>query len=191
VVDVRERDGSGLNLTEPVRDGILRHTGPDLPATLEGKIVRLVDRIAYINHDIDDALRAGLIEESDLPREEIAILGPSGSERIDLLVQDLVEHSERAGDVVQGERVGDAMARLSEFMFKRVYLAEPARREQARVSKVIQVLFDHFMENPQLVVPDGQADDQATSVTDYLAGMTDRFCIRTFKRLVVPREFRY
>ena len=99
-----ERDGRGLNLTEPVRDGILHHTGPDLPATLEGRIVRLVDRVAYINHDIDDALRAGVLAEGDLPAEEIAILGATGSERIDLLVHDLVEASEQAGDIAQGER---------------------------------------------------------------------------------------
>src|SRR6185295_14819626 len=109
VVERLERDGRGLNLTAEVRDGILRHTGPDEPATLEGKIVRLVDRITYINHDIDDALRAGVLAEPDLPAEEIAILGQTGSARIDLLVHDLVENSERAGDIVQGDEVGDAM----------------------------------------------------------------------------------
>src|SRR3954449_10137132 len=108
VVDVLE----GLNLTEPVRDGILRHSsGAGEPATLEGKIVRLVDRIAYINHDIDDAVRAGVIAESDLPADDIAVLGRTGPARIDRLVHDLVEHSERAGDIVQGEEVGEAMLR--------------------------------------------------------------------------------
>src|SRR5215217_69663 len=93
VVDVLERDGAGLNLTEPVRDGILTHTGSSRPATLEGRIVKLVDRVAYINHDIDDALRAGVLEPADLPREEIELLGPTGSARIDTLVQDIVDHS--------------------------------------------------------------------------------------------------
>jgi dGTPase len=190
VVDVLERDGRGLNLTEPVRDGILRHTGAEQPQTPEARIVRLVDRIAYVNHDIDDALRAGVLGERDLPREEIAILGRSGSERIDRLVHDLVEHSEQAGDVVQGEEVGGAMARLRDFMFERVYLAEPARREQARVAGVIETLFAHFMENPELL-DDQREDDLAASVTDYLAGMTDRFCIRMFEQIAVPREFRY
>src|SRR6185437_13886539 len=101
VVDELERDGRGLNLTGEVRDGILNHTGPDEPETLEGKIVRLVDRIAYINHDIDDAIRAGILRADDLPRREIELLGPSGSRRIDTLVQDLVEHSERAHDIQQ------------------------------------------------------------------------------------------
>jgi dGTPase len=143
-----------------------------------------------VNHDIDDALRAGVLGEDDLPREEIAILGRTGSERIDHLVHDLVEHSERAGDIVQGEEVGGAMARLRKFMFERVYLAGPARREQARVAGVIETLFDHFMDNPELL-DDSRNDDLATRVTDYLAGMTDRFCIRMFQQIAVPREFRY
>src|SRR5215207_886926 len=124
VVDVLE----GLNLTEPVRDAILRHSsGAGEPATLEGKIVRLVDRIAYINHDIDDALRAGVIAAGDLPREEIAVLGDTGSRRIDTLVHDLVEHSEAAGDIVQGPVVGPAMLRLRTFMFEHVYLGPAAQ----------------------------------------------------------------
>ncbi len=188
VVDVLERDGRGLNLTEPVRDGILRHTGPEPPATPEARIVRLVDRIAYINHDIDDALRAGVLRESDLPREEIAILGSSGSERIDLLVHDLVEHSERAGDIVQGEEVGGAMASLRAFMFDRVYLGEAARREQARVVGVIGALFAHYMESPEAIVTSVEAD-LPTRVADYIAGMTDRFCIAAFEQIAVPRGF--
>jgi dGTPase len=188
VVDALERDGRGLNLTEPVRDGILRHTGPELPSTLEARIVRLVDRIAYINHDIDDALRAGVLDEGDLPREEISVLGETGSERIDLLVHDLVEHSERAGDIAQGEEVGRAMSSLRSFMFQRVYLGESARREQERVAGVIKTLFDHFMANPPPAEVEPEPD-VATRVTDYLAGMTDRFCIRTFEQLTIPREF--
>jgi dGTPase len=188
VVEVLERDGRGLNLTEPVRDGILRHTGPDLPATLEGRIVRLVDRIAYVNHDIDDALRAGVLAEADLPHEEIAILGGSGSERIDRLVHDLVETSERAGDIVQGDEVGGAMARLRKFMFERVYFGPAARREQERVRQVVDALFEHYLTAPDGVpafAPDAR-EDPVTRVVDYLAGMTDRFCIREFERLTVP-----
>ena len=193
VVERLERDGRGLNLTEEVRDGILRHTGPDEPATLEGKIVRLVDRIAYINHDIDDAVRAGVLSDTDLPRDEIAILGGSGSERIDLLVHDLVEHSERAGDIAQGEEVGGAMGRLRRFMFDRVYLGEAALREQHRVTGVIHTLFAHYLDHPDAMewVAGTDPADLATRVTDYVAGMTDRFCIRKFEELTVPREFRY
>src|SRR5215218_5184742 len=106
VVEKLERDGRGLNLTEQVRDGILHHTGPELPATLEGRIVRLVDRIAYINHDIDDAVRAGVLDPAELPQAEIAVLGPTGSRRIDTLVHDLVETSAREGDIRQSDDVG-------------------------------------------------------------------------------------
>jgi dGTPase len=191
VVDVLERDGQGMNLSQAVRDGILHHTGPGLPATLEGRIVRLVDRVAYINHDIDDALRAGVLSDSDLPADEIAILGETGSERIDLLVHDLVEASEAAGDIVQGERIGGAMSQLRKFMFDNVYFGSAARREQERVTQVVHALFDHYVENPDSlpVLDPGASTDVATRVTDYLAGMTDRFCIREFERLTVPRAF--
>src|ERR671932_1103713 len=113
VVERIERDGAGLNLTEQVRDGILRHTGPELPATLEGRIVRLVDRVAYINHDIDDALRGGILRAEELPAEEIVALGATGSERIDTLVRDIVERSEAAGDIVQGDEAGAATDRFA------------------------------------------------------------------------------
>ncbi|MBX5469959.1 MAG: deoxyguanosinetriphosphate triphosphohydrolase [Thermoleophilaceae bacterium] len=185
VVKRLERDGRGLNLTEQVRDGILRHTGPEPPATLEGRIVRLVDRIAYINHDIDDSLRAGALRFEDLPRTEIEILGDTGSERIDTLVRDLVEHSREAGDIVQGERVGQAMHRLREFMFERVYLAETAQGEQPRIERMLRALFDHFAEHPPPpATPDAS---EAERVTDYLAGMTDRFAVRAFAELSMPR----
>ena len=179
-----------LNVTEPVLDGILRHSGgTDLPAALEGRIVRLVDRIAYINHDIDDALRAGIIARSDLPAEEIAVLGDGGSERIDTLVHDLVEHSEAAGDIVQGERVGGAMRSLRTFMFDRVYLGKQARAEHAKIARVIRTLFHHYCEHPAELPPATAGDPLSVRVTDYLAGMTDRFCLRAFEALAVPKGF--
>lgn len=188
VVDVLEREGRGLNLTEAVRDGILNHTGPEMPATLEGRIVRLVDRVAYINHDIDDAVRAGIIAEDDLPRAEIELLGPTGSARIDTLVRDIVEASREAGDIVQSEEVGGAMGRLREFMFERVYLGPVARSEYERVHRTLRGLFDHYMEHPE-EVPDGRpGTDVVQRVTDYIAGMTDRFCIAKFKQLALPEE---
>src|SRR5438876_698635 len=115
VVERLERDGRGLNLTWEVRDGILKHTGPVEPETLEGKIVRIVDRVAYINHDIDDAIRAGMLAAQDLPQQEIAVLGKTGSRRIDTLVHDLVETSAQAGDIVQSDEVGGAMLLLRSF----------------------------------------------------------------------------
>jgi dGTPase len=176
-----------LNLTDPVRDGILRHTGLEPPATLEGRIVRLVDRIAYINHDIDDAVRAGVLSFADLPREEIEMLGSTGSDRIETLVVDLLERSEAAGDIVQGEEVGGAMLRLREFMFERVYLAADAQREKPRVEAILRALFDHYAEAPPPPLTDGASDQQR--VIDWLAGMTDRFAIRVFSELYLPQRF--
>jgi dGTPase len=175
-----------LNLTSAVRDGILRHSsGSGEPATLEGKIVRLVDRIAYINHDIDDAVRAGVLLPDDLPAEEIAVLGATGSARIDTLVHDLVEHSERAEDIVQGPEVGGAMQRLRTFMFERVYLGPAARAEHARIERVVRGLFDWYCTHPtELPERDGALDDR---VIDYLAGMTDRYAIRAWTDRFVPR----
>ncbi len=190
VVQRLERDGAGLNLTEPVRDGILGHSGrAPTPRTLEGRIVRLLDRVAYINHDIDDALRAGVLDEADLPREPIAVLGRTGAQRIDALVHDVVEASERAGDIAQSPQLGAAMSELRDFMFERVYLAPAARAEHAKIERVVRTLFDHWCEHPQEIPPLDPAADLATRVTDYLAGMTDRFCIRRFEALTVPRAF--
>ena len=191
VVDVLERDGRGLNLTEQVRDGILLHTGPEKPATLEGRIVKLVDRVAYINHDIDDALRAGILQHSDLPVEEIALLGPTGSARIDTLVRDIVERSAEEGDIAQSEELGGAMLRLRKFMFERVYLGTEARREHERVHRTMRGLFDHYMEHPG-EVPDGEpGTGDCQRVTDYIAGMTDRYCIARFTELNIPEEARF
>jgi dGTPase len=188
VVDSLERDGRGLNLTEQVRDGILCHSGrAPLPATLEGSIVRITDRFAYLNHDIDDALRAGVLDPATLPAEAIAVLGDRGSTRIDGLVHDLVEHSQRAGAIVQGERAAQAMATLRDFMFEHVYLGPVARREHSKIETVVRSLFEHYCANPEALPPSD--DDLATRVTDYISGMTDRYCIRAYQELAVPRAF--
>src|SRR4249919_2911825 len=137
MVEKLERDGRGLNLTWEVRDGILKHTGPEEPETLEGKIVRIVDRVAYINHDIDDAIRAGMLEAADLPQAEIALLGETGSRRIDTLVHDLVETSAQAGDIAQSDEIGGAMLALRSFMFERVYLGPHTSAEHAMIDVTI------------------------------------------------------
>jgi dGTPase len=191
VVDVLERDGRGLNLTEQVRDGILNHTGSRIPATLEGQIVKLVDRVAYINHDIDDALRAGILRPDDLPSAEIELLGPTGSARIDTLVRDIVGASAGAGEIVQGEEIGKAMLRLRKFMFDRVYLGPAARREHARVGQALTGLFRHYLANPDEVPRWDPDADQRQRVTDYIAGMTDRFCIAKYTELTIPVEARF
>ena len=156
-----------LNLTHEVCDGILTHTGEQEPATLEGQIVRLVDRVAYINHDIDDALRYGLLEDEDLPREEIDVLGETGSARIDRLVRDIVEASEGVGEIRQSEEVGEAMLSLRAFMFERVYLGPQAEPEHARAHDVVRRIFDVLVER----------GDPVDEVVDYIAGMTDRFAL--------------
>jgi dGTPase len=196
IVEHLERDGVGLNLTEQVRDGVVRHSSrAPAPRTLEGRIVRVMDRVAYINHDIDDAVRAGLLDERDLPAEPIAVLGRSGSQRIDALVHDMVEHSARAGEIVQGERAARAMAALREFMFGRVYLGPAVRAERERIAGVVRTLFEHYVAHPELL-PDPRpgagsepAIDLGQRVTDYIAGMTDRYCIREYTELQVPRAF--
>jgi dGTPase len=203
IVERLERDGAGLNLTEQVRDGIARHSGrTPLPLTLEGRIVRVIDRVAYINHDIDDAVRAGLLSEGELPREPIAVLGASGSARIDALVHDMVEHSQRAGEIVQGPLAGPAMDELRNFMFARVYLGPAVRAEHEKIAAVVSRLFEHYVEHPELLPvgaggeraggdggDGGRERELAERVTDYLAGMTDRYCIREYTELQVPRAF--
>jgi dGTPase len=156
-----------LNLTAEVRDGILRHTGEDEPETLEGRIVRLVDRVAYINHDIDDAIRAGVLSPEELPRAEIELLGSTGGRRIDTLVHDLVETSDRAGDIRQSDEVGEAMLALRTFMFERVYLGPYAAAEHERARRTIRAIFDELAER----------GDDPSDIVDYVAGMTDRFAL--------------
>jgi dGTPase len=156
-----------LNLTHEVCDGILTHTGEREPETLEGKIVRLVDRVAYINHDIDDAVRYGLLSDDDLPRDEIAILGSTGSGRIDRLVHDIVDSSEGVDDIRQSAEVGEAMLSLRAFMFERVYLGPQAAPEHEKAHTVIHAIFDHLAER-------GDGPDE---IVDYIAGMTDRFAL--------------
>jgi dGTPase len=190
VVDVLERDGRGLNLTRPVRDGIRAHSWhADPPATQEGHIVRFADRVTYINHDIDDALRAGVIEPEELPQGAIAELGETGTRRIDTLVHDLVESSGASGVIVQSDRAGTAMAELREFMFERVYMSAEARKEHSKIELVVRSLFDHYCADPGAIPDSIPAGDTARRVTDYLAGMTDRFCIRAFEELNVPAAF--
>jgi len=167
-VERLERDGRGLNLTWEVRDGILNHTGPGEPETLEGRVLRIVDRVAYINHDIDDAIRAGVLSAAELPHEEIAVLGATGSRRIDTLVHDLVESSAQAGEIVQSDEVGGAMLSLRAFMFERVYLGPQSAEEHARIRTTIRRIFEHLVD---------ERGDDLQQATDYLAGMTDRFAL--------------
>jgi dGTPase len=196
IVEKLERDGRGLNLNAAVIDGIRRHSGTRTPKpkSLEGQIVRLVDRVAYINHDIDDAIRAGVIRRADLPSREIAILGESGSARIDALVKDIVESSLDSEEITQSPRVGGAMEKLRDFMFAKVYASEPARKEKERIGLAIETLFDHYVANPDDVTVTYAKSERPSDkrrAIDMIAGMTDRFCIATYEGLVVPRVSRF
>jgi dGTPase len=173
VVDLLAREGEGLNLTWEVRDGILKHTGPDEPETLEGKIVRIVDRVAYINHDIDDAVRAGVLAPAELPADELRLLGDTGSARVDTLVHDLVETSAEAGDIAQSDEIGEAMLSLRTFMFERVYLGPRAAGEHRRARETVEAIFDHLL----------RRGDDVDEIVDYVAGMTDRFALAYAERL--------
>jgi dGTPase len=156
-----------LNLTYEVRSGILTHTGELEPETLEGKIVRIVDRVAYINHDIDDAIRHGILAEGDLPRDEIDVLGETGSQRIDTLVHDLIETSEPLGDIAQSDEVGGAMLALRSFMFEHVYLGPNTRFEHDRARATVRRIFDALADR----------GDDPEQITEFVAGMTDRYAL--------------
>src|SRR3984957_12939043 len=162
-----------LNLTYEVRDGILTHTGEREPETHEGKIVRIVDRVAYINHDIDDAIRYGLLEEGDLPAEELRVLGRSGGQRIDTLVHDLIETSASAGDIAQSDEIGGAMLSLRAFMFERVYLGPVTRPEHLRARETVRRIFDAL----------AARGDPPDEITEFIAGMTDRYALEYAAKL--------
>jgi dGTPase len=162
-----------LNLTHEVVDGILTHRGAQEPETLEGRIVRVVDRVAYINHDIDDAIRYGILDEADLPEDEIAVLGPTGAKRIDRLVHDLIETSAEAGDIAQSDEVGGAMLSLRAFMFERVYLGPETMPEHRRARSAIRAIYDHL----------AARGEPQHEIVEFVAGMTDRFALSYAERL--------
>ncbi len=184
VVDKLERNGEGLNLTLEVRDGILNHTGKGYPSTREGEIVRIADRIAYVNHDVDDALRAGIISWKDLPKKPIAVLGEKMSVRIDTLVRDMISNSEKGGKVALSDAVYEALMELRTWLFTNVY-RNIRSRENQKAAGVVTALFEHYLECPEeRTVSD---PDPILETTDFVAGMTDRYAIATYKRLFIPR----
>ncbi|MBQ4640149.1 MAG: deoxyguanosinetriphosphate triphosphohydrolase [Clostridia bacterium] len=192
VVEVLE-GGEGLNLTKEVRDGILHHSGKVAPATLEGKCVARADRIAYINHDIDDALRAGVLKEFELPGEILRVLGETHGQRIDTLIRDIVCESKDRNDIVMSDRVQSAFDELRTFMFEKVYFDSWRHKEEAKCDYVIRMLFEYFMEHPSEMpleyVQIAYRDGNERAVIDYLACMTDRYALRTFQQLFSPSAF--
>jgi dGTPase len=190
VVDHLERDGKGLNLSWEVRDGIVNHTWamPE-PSTLEAQIVRFADRLGYVNHDIDDAIRAGLINEDDLPPSATDVLGHTHGDRIETLVNDIVETTGGGPEARMSEAVMAALDELRRFMFDRVYLRSEAAAEQEKAVGVIRALVRHYLEHPD-EIPEEYAHapgELADRVADYIAGMTDRYALRTYERLFLPR----
>ena len=190
VVDLLERDGQGLNLTYEVRMGILGHTGPHIPETLEGQVVRWSDRIAYVNHDIDDAIRAGIITNDDIPREISNVLGHNHSQRINALVIDMIRTSREAGAVVLSPQVEQALDQLRSFMFERVYRNPVAKGQESKAKDMLQRLFDYYIQNPQAMPADFQPqlsfDGMERTVCDYIAGMTDNYAVDKFTEIFIP-----
>jgi dGTPase len=190
VVDHLENDGAGLNLTWEVRDGIVHHPwSMPPPATLEAQIVRFADRIAYVNHDVDDAIRAGVLQQDELPRAAMDTLGHAHSERINTLVTDLVVQSEDQPEIRLSPPVFAALDALRDFMFEQVYMRETARGEHEKAVRLIRDLFAHYLEHPEEMPSEyHQAPgDLPTRVADFIAGMTDRYALRTYERLFLPQ----
>ena len=190
VVDVLEKNGSGLNLSYEVRMGILGHTGDRLPETMEGRIVRRADQIAYVNHDIDDAIRAGILTNEDIPRSIAKVLGNNHSERIDTLVCDAIRASREAGEVMLSDKVAQALAELRAFMFERVYRNPIAKGEEVKAKAMLKRLYEYYYSHPEAIPEDFQPqlsfDGMEQTVCDYIAGMTDNYAVDRYTELFIP-----
>jgi len=190
VVDVLEKNGSGLNLSYEVRMGILGHTGDRIPETMEGRIVRRADQIAYVNHDIDDAIRAGILTNEDIPRSIAKVLGNNHSERIDTLVCDAIRTSREAGEVMLSDKVAQALADLRSFMFERVYRNPVAKGEEVKAKAMLKRLYEYYYAHPEMIPEDFQPqlsfDGMEQTVCDYIAGMTDNYAVDKYTELFIP-----
>ena len=190
VVDILEKGGQGLNLCNEVREGIVGHTGPVIPKTLEGQIVRRADQIAYVNHDIDDAIRAGILTAEDIPRDIAAILGENQRDRINTLVCDMIFTSREAGSICMTPEIQKSLADLRSFMFARVYHNPVAKGEESKAKDMLQMLFRFYVDHPEQLPADFQPqlsfDGLGRTVCDYIAGMTDNYAIEKFNEIFVP-----
>ena len=190
VVDVLENDGRGLNLSNEVRMGIIGHTGRYDPGTLEGRVVRRSDQIAYVNHDIDDAIRAGILRNEDIPRSISSVLGESHRERINTLVCDMIHTSREAGEICMTPQTDQALRDLREFMFERVYRNPVAKGEETKAKDMLQRLYAYYVENPNAMPEDFQPqlsfDGMERTVCDYIAGMTDNYAVFKYTELFIP-----
>ena len=193
-VDLLEKGGQGLNLTYEVRDGILNHQTDGSPATLEGKIVRFSDKIAYIHHDMDDAIRAGILREEDVPREIGDVIGYTTGERLDHFIHDIVSTSYDQNDIVMSEPVAEAMRKLRQFMFERVYQNRDAKSEEGKAEMLVQTLYSYYRHHLELLsdeliqlVERGEPEEKI--VCDYIGAMTDRFAIAKYEEIYIPKSW--
>lgn len=188
LLEKTEHQYPGLNLSQEVRDGIQKHTGPETPETWEGQIVRLADRIAYLNHDIDDATRAGLITYADLPKQEIGLLGKTSSVRLSTWISDIAAATSENNHVCQTPLLEEATTRLREFMFRQIYIGSAAKKEESKVSLLLSVLFEYLINHP-MALPEHGAEDINRQTVDYIAGMTDRYAVAEFSEIFVPASW--
>ena len=194
LVDKLEKEGQGLNLTLEVRDGILNHQTKGMPWTLEGKIVRISDKIAYIHHDMDDAIRAGILEEKDIPKEIGDVIGYTLGERLDHFIHDLVITSMDQNDIMMSGPVSGAMKRLREFMFERVYKNPEAKSQEGKAEMLIQTLYNYYRHHLELLPKEllrllDQGDPEERIVCDYISAMTDRFAIAKYEDIYIPKSW--
>lgn len=191
VVDVLEKDGRGLNLTYEVRMGILGHTGPHIPETLEGQVVRRSDQIAYVNHDIDDAIRAGILTNEDIPHAITDVLGHNHRDRINTLVTDMIRTSREAGSILLSPAVDKALKELRSFMFERVYRNPVAKSEESKAKDMLQRMFEFYIKHPEALPEDFQPqlsfEGMERTVCDYLAGMTDNYAVDKYTEIFIPK----
>ncbi len=192
VVEVLENRGKGLNLSREVKDGIRNHQTEGSPSTLEGKIVRLCDKIAYINHDIDDAIRGQIIREEEIPKEFTDVLGHSLGERLNTLVHDIVSNSEHRNDIIMSPEIEAAMHHLREYMFQSVYMNKKAKNQEEQAERLLEQLFTYYQQHLEKLPGEYRLrmekfeEPSYRVVCDYIAGMTDRYAVAKFKELMIP-----
>ena len=193
VVEVLENDGKGLNLTKEVRDGILNHKKDGNPRTLEGRAVSIADRIAYINHDIDDAVRAGILKMSELPKREIEILGDSSSKRINTMIMSIYKESNGQNHVKMEEEILQATENLRKFMFERVYITEESKREEAKAYRMLSAMFNYFLKDkdklPSFYLALSEKYELEKVICDYLSSMSDKYAVYIFENIFVPKSW--
>ena len=193
VVEKLEYDGKGLNLTWEVRDGIVNHTSSGRPATVEGKVVSLADQIAYLNHDIDDAMRAGVLNEDDLPRSCVELFGATHGQRINSLIINVIENSADSDVIRFSPEFAREFQVLRKFMFERVYFNPVAKSEEGKAKGVVRALYEYYFEHPDLLDEEYQKtlveEGKARAVADFIAGMSDTYAIATFEKIFVPKSW--